>query len=279
MKPASLILNTLLAWVALVAAQIGSGMVIPISLPAMADRSGMLPWMLVADFLTAAVVAYVASRSDLRGWKLGAALASIPCAIAIANCVEGAVFLKNAGLPWTRIFGMSVLTYVLAAAAWAIIFGRRPAATTAMHPTIERTFPENAWRFVVSDFVYLILYFTAGTIIFPYVRDFYATQTVPAMPTISTLQLLFRGPIFVGICLLLARLLRLPRLAGALLTGLSFAILSGIVPLLVPNPIFPDTVRWVHMAEVTSSNFVFAFFVAWLWTSSPVHAVALPKAA
>lgn len=33
----------------------------------------------------------------------------------------------------------------------------------------------------------------------------------------------------------------------------------------MPNPYFPDSVRWVHFMEVTSSNFVFGVIVAWLW--------------
>src|SRR5205809_5710869 len=44
-------------------------------------------------------------------------------------------------------------------------------------------------------------YFVAGTIIFPFVRDFYATQTLPPFGQLVILQLLVRGPILVGLCL------------------------------------------------------------------------------
>src|ERR1700730_16747097 len=44
-----------------------------------------------------------------------------------------------------------------------------------------------------------------------------------------------------------------------------FTFLSGVAPLLMPNPFFPDSVRWVHFCEVTSENFVFGVIVAWLW--------------
>jgi hypothetical protein len=33
----------------------------------------------------------------------------------------------------------------------------------------------------------------------------------------------------------------------------------------MPNPFFPDAVRWVHFCEVTSENFLFGAIVAWLW--------------
>lgn len=56
-----------------------------------------------------------------------------------------------------------------------------------------------------------------------------------------------------------------PRLSGALAVGARFAFLSGVAPLIIPNPYFPDAVRWMHFYEVTHSNFVFGSLVAWLW--------------
>ena len=100
------------------------------------------------------------------------------------------------------------------------------------------------------------------------------------MTTILGLQLLVRGPVFILLCLALVRMLGLPRLGGALAVGAVFTILSGVAPLLMPNPFFPDAVRWAHFCEVTSSNFVFGAIVGWLWgqpklaQSQPVHQAA-----
>lgn len=276
MKPATLILRTILAWVALVLAQIIANLIVPISYP---DAGRAAPWLLLSYFLTVVILAYIALHADLRGWRLGCALAVIPAAIALTNFIEGVVFLKAGILPWPRLAAQVVLTYLLVAPVWGVLLGRRPAADSHVRPFADKSLGEKLWRFVVSDISYIVLYFTAGTIIFPYVRDFYATQTLPSMPALIALQLLVRGPIFIALCLWIVRLLGLPRLGGAIATGLCFTMLSGFLPLLVPNPVFPDTVRWVHMAEVTSSNFVFAFFVAWLWTRSPAPAVALSRAA
>ena len=124
------------------------------------------------------------------------------------------------------------------------------------------------WRFALSDVLYLLLYFGAGVIIFPYVRDFYATQTVPPAKTIVGLQLLLRGPVFVAVCLLLMRMIGLSRWKGALVLGFVFTMLSGVVALLPPNPYFPDAVRWVHFGEVVSSNFVFGMLVGLIWGKS-----------
>jgi hypothetical protein len=38
-----------------------------------------------------------------------------------------------------------------------------------------------------------------------------------------------------------------------------------IAPLLIPNPVCPDTVQWVHMCEMSSSNSVFGTIVGWVW--------------
>jgi len=79
------------------------------------------------------------------------------------------------------------------------------------------------------------------------------------------LQLFVRGPLFVALCLLLVRMVRLAGAKGALAVGMMFTIISGVAPLLMPNPFFPDAVRWAHFCEVSSSNFLFGAFVGWLW--------------
>jgi len=124
---------------------------------------------------------------------------------------------------------------------------------------------ELAWKFVVCDLLYVFLYFAVGAIIFPYVKDFYATQRLPSAGAIAALQLVVRGPMFIVLALALTRMLGLPRLSGAIVVGLVFTLLTGAAPLLIPNPVFPDSVRWAHFCEVTSEMFVFGAVVAWLW--------------
>ena len=76
---------------------------------------------------------------------------------------------------------------------------------------------------------------------------------------------MLQGRMFILLALALTRMLNLPRLSGALAVGVVFTLLTGAAPLLIPNSVFPDTVRWAHFCEVTSSNFVFGAIVAWLW--------------
>jgi hypothetical protein len=208
----------------------------------------------------------VAARTDKRGWLLGAEIAAIPLAVFSIDLIEGVVFLPNIGLNWGRLLLYMLVSAILAIPVWMLLFGMRKDDAPAHYgPIRAKSRGERAWKFALCDLTYLFLYFVAGTIIFPYVKDFYATQHLPAIGSIVALQLFVRGPLFVLLALALTRMLGLPRMSGALAAGVVFALLTGVAPLLMPNPFFPDAVRWVHFAEVTSENFVFAVVVAWLW--------------
>ena len=226
----------------------------------------LFQWMLLTDAVTVAALIPLAISSEWPGWKLGAAVASIPAVIGIVNGIEGSIFLKNSNIEWSRIFLITIITAILSAPAWMLLFGRRTDQPREhFHPIASKSRGERAWKFAVCDVSYITLYLIAGTIIYPYIKAFYATQTVPSMPVIFALQLLVRGPVFVLLCLLMVRMLGLQRLSGALTVGLLFTVLSGVAPLLMPNPYFPDAVRWMHFMEVTSSNFVFGATVGLLW--------------
>ena len=226
-------------------------------------------WMLLSNALVVAALAFVAFRSDLRGWQLGAAMAGVPLAIGCVNAIEGVFFLTNSVISWPGLFAFQILSAVLILPVWALLFGKRPdVPQDHFHPIGSKSSIEKVWKFAVSDLAYSFLYLTAGVIVFPYVKDFYATQHLPPMTSILAMQLLLRGPVFVLLCLALVRMLGLPRFAGALAVGLVFTIISGVAPLLMPSVVFPDAVRWAHFCEVTSSNFVFGALVGWLWGQS-----------
>jgi hypothetical protein len=263
MKVSNAFWRALLVFVALCAIQMIVGLLVPMKPVAIPH---FLPWWLLTNAVIVAALTVVAVHTEWRGWRLGLALAAIPLIIESVNLLEGVVFLTNSQVEWGKILLQAVISAALIVPVWMLLFGRRTDVPQEhSHPIASKSRGERAWKFVVSDFAYILLYLTAGFIIFPYVKDFYATQHVPAMRTIVALQLLVRGPIFIVLCLGLVRMLGLPRLAGALAVGAVFTVLSGVAPLLMPNPYFPDAVRWVHFGEVTSSNFVFGAIVGWLW--------------
>jgi len=258
-----IILRVLLAFVGTLIASMIAGLLVPIR-PFPAPH--FLEWMLLTNLVSVTALSIVAVRVEWRGWKMGAAIAAVPVTLAAVNLLEGAVFLKSSAMEFGRIFIYTLVSSILVVPMWMLLFGKRDADTTEhYHPIQAQTRGERVWKFVLCALTYLFLYYGTGLIIFPYVKDFYATQTLPTLGTIATLQLLVRGPIFILFCLALTRMLGMPRLSGALVVGLVFTLLSGLAPLLMPNPYFPDSFRWVHLCEVTSENFVFGAIVAWLW--------------
>jgi len=264
MKLAGAVAKFLLAVVVLLFVQALAGALIPIPMKA----PGSPLWWLLSNAIVAAVLTLLALRAPWRGWRLAFVLALIPAAIQFVNLVEGVVFLDRAGLPWRRLMGMTALAYGMSVPLWALVFRAKEAPGA---PRLPVGFLGAAWRLLVSSAAYVVLYFIAGMIIFPFVREFYATQTMPGMGLILSLQFFLRGPVFAGLCLLLMRGYRLQGLAGALAVGLAFTLLSGVAPMIQPNPFFPDSARWVHFWEITCSNLVFGIFVAWLWRPAPAE--------
>jgi hypothetical protein len=67
-----------------------------------------------------------------------------------------------------------------------------------------------------------------------------------------------------------------PRAQHAVAGSLLMCVIGGLAPLLVPNPLMPDAIRYAHMVEVVCSNLVFGGLAGWLL--SPRRAI-LPAAA
>lgn len=263
MKIIGTTLRVLVAGIAILVFQTIAAAIVPINVQMPPNT---LRWVVVTDFLTAAALVLAAVRSDWEGWRLGVAISVIPVTFSLTSMIESSIFLINLAIDWPRIVAQSVITFELAVPLWILLFAKRGGGSPeAYRPMNSRSYQERLWKFLVSDFSYLALYYIAGTIVFPFVKDFYATQTLPAPGRLIAMQLVVRGPIFVGICLLLLRLMRLPRWTGALAVGAIFAVLNGVTALLIPNPYLPDAVRWAHLYETTSSNFVFGVIVGWLW--------------
>jgi hypothetical protein len=273
-----LIPRALLAFVAIAIIQVVAGMMVPmkpVSIPHFAL------WMLGSLAVTVAALSAVAARAEWQGWRLGAAVSAIPLAIFSINLIEALVFLPNTQLEWGKIFLYTLIAAVLSVPVWAFLFGRRKDASgNHYRPIRSQSRGELLWKFVLCDLLYVFLYFAVGAMIFPYVKDFYATQRLPSNGVIASLQFFVRGPLFILLTLAITRMLGLPRRSGALAVGLVFTLLTGVAILLVPNPVFPDTVRWAHFCEVSSEQFVFGAVVAWLWgPQTMAHTPALQQAA
>ncbi len=263
-----------IAWIVLMLAHMLAGMVIPIHAPVV---PGVFLWFGVSEALVVLVLLPALLRAPWKGWKLLLALWTIPTVISITNMIEGVVFLSRLSIDWRGLVLNTMLSYAIAIAAWALLFrhGMVPDLNEAAFVDGNHVFRNLA----LGAAVYTTCYLIAGTLVFPYVRDFYATQYVPPLWSISAQQLFIRGPIFVALCQLLARMYRLPYTLSILAVGIGWAILNGVAPLLIPNPYFPEYVRWGHFVEVSSSNLVFGAFCGWLWGRSKASAVPVAAAA
>jgi len=270
-------LRFVLAWLALLFSQMVCGMVIHTTTPTVPNIMG---WLALSDTIIVLVMTALALRSDWRDWKLAPALFVIPEAIMTVNMIEGVFFLPNAHIDWRGAILLTLATYIVASVLWYLVFRGAPVLPSDADPVVPHRTPGGVIsRVIACAALYVVLYYTAGMIIFHWVADFYATQRIPPFAQVVSMQFFLRGPVFVGLCVLMVRMFRLPRLAGALATGIGFTLISGVAPLVIPNGIFPDFVRWVHFCEVTSSNFVFGCLVAWVWGQahpvrqlSPAHA-------
>jgi hypothetical protein len=90
----------LLAFVGFVVIQIITGMLVPMKPVALPH---IFQWMLLSNAVVTAL-SIVAVRTEWRGWKMGAAVASIPLTIASVNLLEASVFLKDTPLGLARYF-------------------------------------------------------------------------------------------------------------------------------------------------------------------------------
>jgi hypothetical protein len=254
--------------------------------PAIAGSAGsgsgsILLYQLAACMLYAGALAYPVRVSTWRGWRLvGAAfLALFGLNVALTQ-IEAYVFLKDLSQSFML---MAVIIGSVQAASVALLlaalFGKlRGPAEQVLHPRV----PAGAWaaRLAICSFAYLVLYYVAGTIIYPFVQPFYESQhrSVTLLMIVS-LQLL-RGALYVAVVLPLIRSMPVERWRIALAIAVLYPIVSGIAPLLGPNPILPDYVRHVHMIEIGWSNFVFGLLVGWLVRGkSDSSAVADPPTA
>jgi hypothetical protein len=263
MNAPKIIVRMVLAWIALLAAQIATGMVVH---PKSPPNPHPFLFLTVYDACIVVAVAAAALRCDWRDRRLLLALFLVPTAIGVANWIEGALYLPNVGIDWRGTLVFDVVSMAVAALLWFLIFRSAAVPESPVSSTLpERPFAQRVWRFALCSASYVFLYFLAGTIIFPFVRDYYATQHLPSFGQIVAMQFLLRGPVFVLVCLTLLRMFRLPHWSGAVAVGLAFTFISGVAALIMPNGIFPEQVRWAHFCEVTNSNFVFGFIVGWVW--------------
>jgi hypothetical protein len=211
----------------------------------------------------AGIVVWLASRSRLRDPARVYALIAIGLGVVIVNNVEAAVF----GIAPAR--SLAVVGLLAAGVHAAVVLGVARLVPVRQDITpapaaLARSASRTTLTFILLGLLYAVVYFTAGGVIYAFVREFYADKPLPGAGPLFALQALVRGPLFVAIGMCVVQLTGRNRPMSILATACTLSGLGGLTALLVPNPLFPDGVRLVHLAEVGISNAVFGVVVGWV---------------
>jgi hypothetical protein len=196
----------------------------------------------------------------------------IPFAIQANNLLEAYFFSLD--IPRT-VYPALLAQSLLASALFALILDRIAGAPVAQGDASAAPRPPGAWawRVAASDVLYVVAYFGAGLLVWPFVQHFYLQRPMPEPGEVVLMQL-FRGLVFTGLVFLLARHVSGPRGIRALLAGLTLALVGGVAPLLMPNPYMPDSIRLPHMIEVGVSMLLWGMVAALLLQRAPAARAA-----
>jgi len=217
--------------------------------------------------LNFAVLWLVARSAAATGRALIAMLLLLGFVVGSANnlleaVVYGVLSLRQAlaaAVPAAIVFAILSPLSVLTAGRWKNGSEAEAASITPMTLLI-----------VVA--AYEVLYWTAGTLVYPYIAHFYATKTIPPVYEVASLQVV-RSLIFFGVAY---PLLRAGLRSAPLIMGLVYGVVGGIAPLLPDNPYMPADIRFYHGIETSVSNFLFGLIVGYLFTRArplrPAHA-------
>jgi hypothetical protein len=207
--------------------------------------------------LNFAVLWLVARSAAVTGLALTAMLLLLGFVVGSANnlleaVVYGVLSLRQAlaaAVPAAIVFVTLSPLAVLTAGRWKNGSEAEAAGVTAM-------------KLLTVVAAYEVLYWTAGTLVYPYIAHFYATKTVPPIYEIASLQVV-RSLIFFGVAY---PLLRTGLRSAPLVMGLVYGAIGGIAPLLPDNPYMPADIRFYHAIETSVSNFLFGLIVGYLST-------------
>jgi hypothetical protein len=209
--------------------------------------------------LTLAALVLAASVSPARGWRLLLALFVLGWVLGqFNNLIEGIVFGVIGAADATVAVMVLLPAYAVAALLAVTILWRW---TGASGPTVR---PDaSPAKLAVIVIGYELLYWGAGTLVWPYVAGFYTK--LPPVWLVAALQVP-RALIFVAAAWPWLR--TGPRMAPLVL-AVAFSVIGGIAPLLPENPFMPEHIRVAHGFEVGISNFLFGLLVGWLLKPKP----------
>ena len=224
--------------------------------------------LILPNLLIVLALALVAASSHQHGWKLSGTLFVLYFGINQLNTLDEAL-LFHVGLKASQDLGMmasGLITSMVFAPLLVLLLGCWKNKTEEeVKPLVPRSAANWVGRIVLGDLLYVACYFIAGMSAFPFVKNFYATFKLPAPVSILTMEIL-RGLVYVAVGLAVVNGMKGERGKAAFALGLSFPILAGVAPLLLPNPYLPGYVRLAHGFEIGISNLIYGALLGFLLT-------------
>jgi hypothetical protein len=221
--------------------------------------------LVVVSFCYAFVFVLITTNSSWRGIKLSVALFFAFFGInGFLTQIESLVFLQylTTNLPpemLPKILLYSAVTALLCSFLAPLVYGRLLGRSDENKSASWLTMPasEWAWKLALTGIVYVVVYFAFGALVaVPLAGDafkqYYGDIQLPWwMPFFQ----FGRGIIWTLTALPVLFMWKEGRMQAAFIVGTMFAIFAGIA-LLMPNPFMIDGMRYAHLVEMLSSNFV-----------------------
>lgn len=225
----------------------------------------------LSAILVAAALALGVSRATASGPTLITAFAGLHFVVyGLINIPEGILFdvIKPQVMPiaaFTALLSSFLTVTVLVAVAGRLNGPESPAGFA--RPIV--TFTALFWRLMAVPAIFILCYFIAGMIIFPFVAQYYAGRAMPGPGAIVAMQVM-RSLAILAAAYPVLRII--PRRSDAILVlAVTLPVFGAIVPLLPMNELMPGNVRWVHMAEMTPYYTLFGVILAfWFGAPKPV---------
>lgn len=209
--------------------------------------------------LNLGVLWLVARAAAASGWRLMAMLFLLSFVVGSANSMVEAVFFRVLNLQQALAASIPALIIMAILSPLAVLLAGRWRKGAEAPSAIGRFTLLTLLAAVVA---YEVLYWSAGTLVFPYVQHFYAGQELPGRHAVAAMQVA-RSLIFVGAAY---PLLKSGLRSAPLMLALVYSVIGGVAPLLPDNPYMPPDIRFYHGIEVSVSNFIFGLVVGYLFS-------------
>ncbi len=240
--------------------------------------------LLLASFINSVIIIFPISRSRQKGMKLVVAVFVLVFGIQTFMAQIETLFFNSAlKIPLNEIAGFfktGAIAAFLFSLLSVLITGR--IKNISSHEEIGVTLPPSTsewlWKLSFLSVIYLALYMSFGHFIAwqsPALREFYGGSTETAgfftqmkralfaiYPWLAPFQIL-RGLMWSGLTVVLMKMMKGKVWETALANGLMLGFFFTSY-LLLPNPYMPEEIRMRHLAETSTSTFLFGVIAVYL---------------